>query len=168
MIDCSPDAQMWFKRLFPELKTVAVGANSWNRDRPRSVVSHARRMVKGKFLVSIVNKKWPFEKEKTAQSKFVVSCAYRANSKFNRVRALEQVSGREDLSCSTLTGRFDRVVWPPPSNTISSERRLWIWSVSALSISGKPSVSVDRGSMAYFLGARVNPWEQGVIVLSDV
>ena len=80
-------------------------------------------MVKGKFLVSIVDEKCPFEKEKTAQSKFVVSCAYRANSEFNRVRVLEPVSGREDLSCSNLTGRFDRVVCPPPSSTMSSELR---------------------------------------------
>ena len=112
MIDCSPDAQMWYKRLFPELKTVAVGANSWKMDFPRSVVSHVRWTVKGKFLVSTVDKKFPFEKENTAQSKLVVSCAYQPNSEFNRVRALEPVSGREDLSMSNLTGRFDRVVFP--------------------------------------------------------
>ena len=122
MINCSPDARRWFRRSFPELKTVAVGANSWKRDHPRSVVSHARQMVKGKLLVSIVDKKCPFEKENTAQSKLVVLCAYCANSEFNRVRALEPVSGREDWSCSNLTGRFDRVVCPPPSDTISSER----------------------------------------------
>ena len=80
MIDCSPDAQMWFKRSFPELKTVAVGANSWKRGRPLSVILHARRTVKGKFLVSTVDKKCPFEKAKTAQSKLVVSCAYCVNS----------------------------------------------------------------------------------------
>jgi len=56
MIDCSSDAQMWFKRSFPELKTVAVLANSWKSDRPRLVVSHTRRIVKGKLLVSIVDK----------------------------------------------------------------------------------------------------------------
>ena len=123
MIDCSPDARMWFRRSFPELKTVSVGANSWKRDRPRLVVSHARQMVKGKFLVSMVDEKCPFEKENMAQSKLVVSCAYRTNSEFNRVRALEPVSGREDWSCSNLTGRFDRVVCLPPSNTMSSERR---------------------------------------------
>ena len=89
MIDCSPDAQMLFKRSFPKLKTVAVGANSWKRDFPCSVVLHARWTVKGKFLVSTVDKNCPFEKEKTAQSKLVVSCAYCANSEFNRVRALE-------------------------------------------------------------------------------
>ena len=94
MIDCSPDARMWFKRSFPELKTEAVGANSWKRDRPHLVVSHARRMVKGKFLVSMVDDKCPFEKEKTAQSKLVFSCAYCANSEFNRVRALEPVLSR--------------------------------------------------------------------------
>ena len=69
MIDCSPDTRMWFKRSFPELKTVAVLANSWKIDRPRLVVLHARRMVKGKFLVSIVDERCPFEKENTAQSK---------------------------------------------------------------------------------------------------
>ena len=114
---------MWFKRLFSELKTVAIGANSWKRDCPRSVVLHARRTVKGKFLVSTVEEKCPFEKEKTAQSKLVVSCAYCVNSEFNRVRALEPVSGREDLRWSNLTGQFDRVVYPLPSNTISLESR---------------------------------------------
>ena len=84
MIDCSPESRMWFKRSFPGLKTVAVGANSWKSDCPRLVVSHARQMVKGKFLVSIVDKKCPFEKEKTAQSKLVILCAYCANSEFNR------------------------------------------------------------------------------------
>ena len=123
MIDCSPDARMWFKRSFPELKTVAVLANSWKSDHSCSVVLHARRMVKGKFLVSIVEKKCPFETENTAQSKLVVLCAYRANSEFDRVRDLEPVLGREDWSCSNLTGRFERVVCPPPSNTMSSERR---------------------------------------------
>ncbi len=114
MIDCFPDALMWFKRLFPELKTVVVGANSWKRDCPCLVVLHARQIVKGKFLVSIVDKKCPFDKEKKAQLNLVISYAYRANSEFNRVRALEPVSGREDLSMSNLTGRFDRVVCPPP------------------------------------------------------
>ena len=33
---------------------------------------------------------------------------------------------------------------------------------------GKPSVSVDHVSKAYFPGAWVNPWEQSVIVSSDV
>ncbi len=74
MIDCSPDAQMWFKRSFPKLKTVAVGANLWKRDCPRLVVLHARKMVKCKLLVSIVDKRCPFEKEKTARLKLVVSC----------------------------------------------------------------------------------------------
>ena len=59
-------------------------------------------MVKGKFLVSIVDEKFPFEKENTAQSKLVVSCAYCTNSELNRVRAFEPVSGREDFSCSNL------------------------------------------------------------------
>ena len=63
MVDWSPDAQMWFNRLFPELKTVAVLANSWKSERPLSVESHARQIVKGKFLVSTVKEKCPFEKE---------------------------------------------------------------------------------------------------------
>jgi hypothetical protein len=63
MVDWSPDAQMWFNRLFPELKTVAELANSWKDDRPLSVELHARRIVKGKFLVSTVKAKCLFEKE---------------------------------------------------------------------------------------------------------
>ena len=82
------------------------------------VVSHARQMVKGKFLVSIVDEKCPSKKEKMAQLKMVVSCAYQANSEFSRVPALEPVSGRED-SFLNLTGQFERVVCPPPSKTIS-------------------------------------------------
>ena len=97
--------------------------NSWKRDCPCSVVLHARRTVKGKFLVATVDKKCLFDKEKTTQLKLVVSCAYRANSEFNRVCAPEPVSGREDLIMSNLTGQFDRVVCPPPSNTISLESR---------------------------------------------
>ncbi len=64
MVDCSPDAQMWFKRSFTELKTVAVGANSWKRDCPCSVVLHARQIVKGKFLVSMVDEKMTVRKGK--------------------------------------------------------------------------------------------------------
>ena len=64
---------------------------------------HARWTVKGKFLVSTVDKTCPFEKEKTSQSKLVVSYAYHANSEFNKVRALEPVLGREDVSMSNLT-----------------------------------------------------------------
>ena len=57
MIDCLTNARMWFKRSLLELKTVAVGANSWKRDCPRLVVSHARQILKGEFLVSMVNEK---------------------------------------------------------------------------------------------------------------
>ena len=63
MVDCSPDVRMWFNRSFPELKTVASLANSWNSDRPLSVELHARKIVKGKFLISMVEEKCPFEKE---------------------------------------------------------------------------------------------------------
>ena len=80
-------------------------------------------MLKGKFLVSMVDKKFSFEKENTAQSKLVVLCAYCANSEFYRVRALEPVLGRDDWSCSNLTGKFDRAVCHIPSDTMSSERR---------------------------------------------
>jgi hypothetical protein len=67
---------MWFNRSFPEPKTVAALANLWKSDCPLSVELHARQIVKGKFLVSTVRAKRLFEKEQTAQSKFVVSCAY--------------------------------------------------------------------------------------------
>ena len=63
MVDWSPDARMWFNRSFPEPKTVAVIANSWKSDCPLSVESDARRIVKGKFLVSTVKEKFPFEKD---------------------------------------------------------------------------------------------------------
>ena len=54
-------------------------------------------MVRGKFLVSIVDNKFPFEKEKMAQLKLVVLCAYCANSEFNRIRAFELVSNSPPL-----------------------------------------------------------------------
>ena len=63
MVDCSPEAQIWLNRLFPEPKTVAALANSWKSDCPLSVESHARQIAKGKFLVSAVEEKCPFEKE---------------------------------------------------------------------------------------------------------
>ena len=63
MVDCSPDARMWFNRSFPEPKTVAALENSWKSERPLSVESHARQIVKDKFLVSMAEEKWPFEKE---------------------------------------------------------------------------------------------------------
>ena len=63
MVNRSPDARMWFNRSFPEPKTVAALANSWKSDRPLSVEFHARKIVKGKFLVSTVEEKSPFEKE---------------------------------------------------------------------------------------------------------
>ena len=63
MVDCSPDAQMWFNRSFPEPKTVAALANSWKSECPLSVKLRARKIVKGKFLVSMVEDKCPFEKE---------------------------------------------------------------------------------------------------------
>ena len=63
MVDWCPDARMWFNRSFPEPKTVAALANSWKSDCPLSVESHARQIVKGKFLVSMVEEKCPFEKE---------------------------------------------------------------------------------------------------------
>ena len=63
MVDSSPDARMWFNRSFPEPKTVASLANSWKRDHPLLVESHARQIVKGKFLVSTVEEKCLFEKE---------------------------------------------------------------------------------------------------------
>jgi hypothetical protein len=87
---------MWFNRSFPEPKTVAALANSWKIERPLSVHLHARQIVKGKFLASTVEEKCLFEKEYTAQSKFVFSCAYLANSEFKRVCACEPVLGRED------------------------------------------------------------------------
>ena len=62
MVVCSPDAQMWFNRSFPEQKTVAALAKSWKSERPLSVESQARQIVKGKFLVSTVEEKCPFEK----------------------------------------------------------------------------------------------------------
>ena len=63
MVVCSPDARMWFNRLFPEPKTVAALVNSCKSERPLSVELHARRIVNGKFLVSTVEEKCPFEKE---------------------------------------------------------------------------------------------------------
>ena len=123
MVNWSPDAQMWFKRLFPKPKTVAALANSWKSERPLSVELHARQIVKNKFLISTVKEKCPFEKEYTAQSKFVFSCAYLANSEFKRVCACEPVLGREDRSCSNLTGQFDRMGFTLPSNTRRLERR---------------------------------------------
>ncbi len=87
---------MWFNRLFPELKTVAVIANLWKSDRPCSFKLHARKIVKGKLLVSTVKEKCLFEKKQTAQSKFVVSYAYHVNLELKRARACEPVLGRED------------------------------------------------------------------------
>ena len=95
---------MWFNRLFPEPRTVAALANSWKSDHPLYVEPHARQIVKFKFLVAMVEEKCLFEKELTAQLKFVISCAYLYNSKFKRTFACEPVLGREDLSCSNLTG----------------------------------------------------------------
>ena len=63
MVNWSPDAQMWFNRLFPEPKTVAALSNSWKSDLPLSVELHVRKIVKGKFLNSTVEAKCPFEKE---------------------------------------------------------------------------------------------------------
>ena len=64
MVVCSrPDTRMWFNRLFPEPKTVDALENSWKSERPLSVELHARRIVKGKLLVSRVEEKCPFEKE---------------------------------------------------------------------------------------------------------
>ena len=60
MVDCSPDAQMWFNRSFPEPKTVAALENSWKSERHLSVESYGRQIVKGKFLVSTVEEKCPF------------------------------------------------------------------------------------------------------------
>ena len=96
MVNCSPDARMWFNMSFPEPKTVDAIANSWKSDRSLSVKSHARQIVKGKFLVSMVKAKCLFKKEKTTQSKFAVSCAYLANSEIKRACACEPVLGRED------------------------------------------------------------------------
>ncbi len=62
MTDWSPDAQMWFRRSLPELKTVADVANSWKSERPLSVESHVKRMVKGRFPDSMVDEKCPFGK----------------------------------------------------------------------------------------------------------
>ena len=62
MVVWSPDAWMWFKRSFPEPKTVAALENSWKIDRSLSVQLHAREIVKGKFLVSTVEENCPFEK----------------------------------------------------------------------------------------------------------
>ena len=63
MVYWSPDSRMWFNRSFPEPKTVAALTNSWKSDHPLSVKSHVRQIVKGKFLVSMVKAKCPFEKE---------------------------------------------------------------------------------------------------------
>jgi hypothetical protein len=63
MTDWLPNARMWFRRLLPELKTVADVANSIKSERPLSVESHTRRMVKDRFLDSMVDKKCQLEKE---------------------------------------------------------------------------------------------------------
>ena len=99
-----PDAQMWFKNSLPEQKTVAALTNSWKSDRLLSVKSHAGQILKGKFMDSTIEKKCPLEKEYTAQSKFIVSFAYRANSEFKRACVGKPGLGREELSLPDRTG----------------------------------------------------------------